>query len=176
MLSRGATQPYAPAPALQDDIISASTNSVRGARVDSPDVDMDFEFISAERQEQLTTSPTVLKEDISRRDSGFENIPKHASGSNAVGVAGSQDQPHSANHNEQARIGRVCQSFDEAPARRPIKAHLRRRSRHGAYIAPYRHSDHYTPGHATYFDRDAHRPQRSYHSPARQTDISSLVR
>lgn len=170
MFSGCATQIHAPAPAMSDDFMSSIANIARGAPIDLLDLDMDFEFMSAERRHQLMAPLPTSNEEAHHQYSNFGNAPMQVTGSNAKNVSDSQDQPYDANHNEQAR--REFQSFDVAPAPRPIKAHRRRRSRHRAYNTPYRHSNYYKSGYATYFDRDAYRPRRSHYSPSRQRDDS----
>ena len=54
MFSRGATQVHAQTPGMMDDVMGDTRNSVHGAPpVDLLDLDMNFDFMSAERQQQL---------------------------------------------------------------------------------------------------------------------------
>lgn len=162
MFSRDATQIYASAPAMMDVLMGSTVNGIRGGLpVDLLDLDMDFELMPAERRQHLM-NPLPLKEEVPRQHSQCNDISMNGDPANEVKHF-RQGQPHHANHDEQARIGRDFQSFDVAPAPRPIKAHRRRRSRYRVYNPPYRHSDYYTPGYAQYFDRDAVHSRRDHY-------------
>lgn len=164
MFSSGATHVHAPAPATMSDLMGAAVNSSKhgGPPVDLLDLDMDFEFMSAERRQQLMNPLPVQNE---RSDqSQCDDVQVHGGPDNAVNhLDRAKTQPYHSNHNEQARIGRDFQSFDVAPAPRPIKAHRRRRSPQRIYNTPYRDSDYYAPGYAKYFDRDAVHSRRDHY-------------
>lgn len=154
-----------------DDLTGATVNSARREPpVDLLNLDMDFEFMSAERRQQLMAPISISNEEAPRQYPQFNDVSMEVVAGSEVNVR--QDKPYGTNHDEQARIGRDCQSFDVAPAPRPIKAHRRRRSRHRVYNPPCRRSDYHTPGYANYFDRDAVRSQRDYYSPSRGRNAS----
>ena len=147
-------------------------NTVRGwPPVDLLDLNMDIEFMSAESRQQLMVPLSVSNEGVPRQELHFNDVAMKVTGANGVNV--SRKQPYNANLIQQARIGRDFQSFDVAPAPRPIRAHRRRRSRHRLHNHPYRHSDYYTPDYVNYFDRDACRPQRGHYSPSRRRHDST---
>jgi hypothetical protein len=159
MSSRGATQIYTSTPATMDGFMDSTMNSDRGGPpADLLDFDMNFEFMSAERRQQLM-NPLPVQEVIPRQQSQCNDVQMHRGPDDGVKRQG----PHHANLDEQARISRDFRSFDVAPAPRLIKAHRRRRSPHRIYSTPYRRSDFYTPVYAQYFDRDAACSRRDHY-------------
>jgi hypothetical protein len=155
------TQVHATKPPKMDDVMGAAVDSsIEDPQVNLLDLDMDFEFMSAERRQQLM-SPLPMQSDVPCQlqcndaqmyggpDDGLNDLAK--------------TQPYHASPNGQARLGRDFQSFDVAPAPRLTKAHRRRRSPYRIYNAPYRRSDYYTPDYAQHFDRDAAHPRRDHY-------------
>lgn len=167
MLSRSATQLVDPAPAMIASSKGALVDDVcAGPRVDLLDLDIDFEFMSAERRQQLMAPLPTPHESL------LCQFPVLEDGSMQIVEDGVVQVRQEANYDEQARNGRDFQSFDVAPAPRPIKAHRRRISRHRVYTSPYQNPDLYTPAHAKNFDRDAHCSRRDHYSPSRRRDAS----
>ncbi|KAJ4335907.1 Nuclear cap-binding protein subunit 1 [Didymella glomerata] len=144
-----------------DDFMGATVDSSIGdPQVNLLDLDMDFEFMSAERRQQLM-SPFPMQSDVPCQLQ-CNDAQMHGGPDDGVNDL-AKTQPYHASPNGQARLGRDFQSFDVAPAPRLIKAHRRRRSPHRIYNTPYPRSDYYTPDYAQHFDRDAAHPRRDHY-------------
>lgn len=150
---------HAPTAGKMDNVGGRSSNTCNRAPVDLLDIEMEFTFMSTERQQQLMVA------------SPDNHMPCHFSDDDVLTPGGlqvrGQGQPCVTSRFEQAR-SRDFQSFDVAPAAtRLIKAHRRRQRSHGS---AYRRFHDHNSAYADYFDRDAVCSQRDRCDSSRDRD------